>query len=139
MPFILRVPTTEYICAVKQGAVGGVDIEGDARGRRLVGVEKQGDEQVGEFLEVGGDLMVPAIAGVPGVLDVGRGSASTCHRVRVESGVPAIDATSPTGLPGRQGGAGGALWVAGQGHAVADPALVEDPGGVHRVVAELTA
>ena len=51
------------------GGVGGVDIEGDARGRHLVGVEKQGDEQVGEFLEVGGDLMVPAIAGVPGVLD----------------------------------------------------------------------
>ena len=69
--------TAVFVVAVEEGVllapmglhVGGVDIEGDARGRRLVGVEKQGDEQVGEFLEVCGDLMVPAIAGVPGVLD----------------------------------------------------------------------
>ena len=72
-----RQEAAVFVKAVEEGVllapmglhVGGVDIEGDARGRCLVGVEKQGDEQVGEFLEVGGDLMVPAIAGVPGVLD----------------------------------------------------------------------
>ena len=47
--------------------VGGVDIEGDARGRRLVGVEKQGDEQVGEFLEVWDHLVIAAVAGFPGL------------------------------------------------------------------------
>ena len=72
-----RQEAAVFVIAVEEGVllapmglhVGSIDIEGDARGRRLVGVENQGDEQVGEFLEVGGDLMVPAIAGVPGVLD----------------------------------------------------------------------
>ena len=49
-----------FVIAVEEGVllapmgfhVGGVDIEGDAHGRRLVGVGKQGDEQVGEFLDV---------------------------------------------------------------------------------------
>ena len=57
--------TAVFVIAVEEGVllapmgfhVGGVDIEGDARGRRLVGVEKQGDEQVGEFPEVGDHLV----------------------------------------------------------------------------------
>ena len=52
-----RQEAAVFVIAVEEGVllapmglhVGGVDIEGDARGRRLVGVEKQGDEQVGEF------------------------------------------------------------------------------------------
>ena len=64
-----------FVIAVEEGVllapmgfhVGGVDIEGDARGRRLVGVEKQGDEQVGEFLEVGDHLVIAAVAGFPGL------------------------------------------------------------------------
>ena len=64
-----------FVIAVEEGVllapvglhVGGVDIEGDARGRRLVGVEKQGDEQLGEFLEVGDHLVIAAVAGFPGL------------------------------------------------------------------------
>ena len=59
-----RQEAAVFVVAVEEGVllapvglhVGGVDIEGDACGRRPVGVEEQGDEQVGEFLEVGGYL-----------------------------------------------------------------------------------
>ena len=64
-----------FVLAVEEGVllapmglhVGGVAIEDDARGWRLVGVEKQGDEQVGEFPEVGDHLVIAAVAGFPGL------------------------------------------------------------------------
>ena len=67
--------TAVFVIAVEEGVllapmvfhVGGVDIEGDARGRRLVGVEKQGDEQVGGFPEVGDHLVIAAVAGFTGL------------------------------------------------------------------------
>ena len=87
---IERQEAAVLVIAVEEGVllasvglhVGGVDIEDEAcRRRRVAGVEKQGDEQVGEFLEIGGDPMVSALAGVPGVLDaVQRGLAGERRR-----------------------------------------------------------
>ena len=64
-----------FVIAVEEGVllapmgfhVGGVDIEGDARGRRVVGVEEQRDEQVGEALEIGDHLVIAVVAGFPGL------------------------------------------------------------------------
>ena len=74
-----------FVIAVEEGVllapvglhVGGVDIEGDARGRRVAGVEEQRDEQVGEALEIGDHLVIAAVAGFPRI--VPAGSALTCR------------------------------------------------------------
>ena len=56
--------------------VSGVNIQGDFFGRGIMAVEKDIGEEIGQFLEVGGHLVIAGIASLPGLFQPVEGGFS---------------------------------------------------------------